>query len=430
MSNRYTPYESQRNRQQLQKTLLESFKLKPVTAFGATCSVCLETYMMQSNNVTEFLMPFNSSCTHMFCYKCIINMYSSVQTTRSNVNCPMCRQNITSWQAFFPNTSVSCKFTKKAAGNVPAIEQFKDAVKVLQSRCAPTPDDLESANTEARQMLREQLNKLNQENKTLQETLNRNKTQHDNAWESSCTQISALQTRIRELEANPHQEIESLKAALQKVKENNKQYYIDLCSKQLECNHAENRNRELADKNREVKEKNQELENKNRELVDKNRELVDKNRELEDKNRKVEDKNREVENWNRELTNRNLELEEKNRKFENDCKVVDQKSASSELQDVDLLVQINLLKTQLFKSKENEFKLVQKAKLDAQLTEAVNKINRIHDLENKNSILVLQSQLMEVESQNRELQDKQQAYELIVQEMKQQLEECGVSVDI
>ncbi|AAQ91681.1 pe38 like protein [Choristoneura fumiferana DEF multiple nucleopolyhedrovirus] len=318
MSYRYTPYESQRNRQQLQKTLLESFRLNPVTAFGATCNICLETYMMQSNNVTEFLMPLNSSCTHMFCYKCIISMYSNVDTTRSNVNCPMCRQNITSWQTFFPNTSVSCKFTKKAAGNVPATQQFTDALKVLQSRCAPMPDDLESPNTEARQMLREQLNKLNQENKTLQETLNRNKTQHDIAWESSCAQISSLQKRISELEANP--EVNSL---------------------------------------------------------NKNRELEEKNRELEEKNREVKNKNCELQNWNRELTNRNNELEE-----------------------------------------------------NAQLTEAVNKINRIHDLENKNSILVLQSQLMEVESQNRELQDKQQAYELIVHEMKQQLEERGVSVDI
>nr|ALR69973.1 pe38 like protein [Anticarsia gemmatalis multiple nucleopolyhedrovirus]ALR70130.1 pe38 like protein [Anticarsia gemmatalis multiple nucleopolyhedrovirus]ALR70287.1 pe38 like protein [Anticarsia gemmatalis multiple nucleopolyhedrovirus]ALR70600.1 pe38 like protein [Anticarsia gemmatalis multiple nucleopolyhedrovirus]ALR72014.1 pe38 like protein [Anticarsia gemmatalis multiple nucleopolyhedrovirus] len=345
MSNRYTPYGSQRNRQQLQKNLLDSFRLKPVTTFGATCSICLETYMMQSNNVTEFLMPFNSTCTHMFCYKCIISMYSNVETTRSNVNCPMCRQNITSWQSFFPNTLVSCKFTKKAAGDVPATLQFMDALKVLQSRCAPTPDDLESANTEARQMLREQLNKLNQENKTLQETLIKNKAQHDIAWESSCTQISALQTRISELEANP--EIESLKTALQEIKETN-----------------------------------------------------------------------------RKLTNRNLELEEINRKFKNE---VAAPCASSELQGVDLLAQINLLKTQLFKAKENEHKLVQKAKLDAQLTEAINK-NR--DLENKNTILVLQSQLMEVESQNRELQDKQQAYELIVQEMKQQLEERGVSVDI
>ncbi|ABI13931.1 pe38 like protein [Anticarsia gemmatalis nucleopolyhedrovirus] len=113
MSNRYTPYERQRNRQQLQKTLLESFRLKPVTTFGATCSICLETYMMQSNNISEFLMPCNSSCTHMFCYKCIMSMYSNVETARSNVNCPMCRKSITSWQAFFPNTSVSCKFTKK-----------------------------------------------------------------------------------------------------------------------------------------------------------------------------------------------------------------------------------------------------------------------------------------------------------------------------
>ena len=369
MSNRYNPYGSQRNRQQLQKILLESFRLKPVTTFGATCSVCLETYMMQSNNVTEFLMPFNSTCTHMFCYKCIISMYSNVETTRSKVNCPMCRQNITSWQSFFPNTLVSCKFTKKAAGNVPATVQFMEAIKVLQNQCAPTPDDLESANTEARQMLREQLNKLNQENKTLQETIIKNKAQHDIAWESSCAQISALQTRISELEASP--EIE---------------------------------------------------------LLDKNRELQQKNRELQQKNQELENKNLELEEKYSKLTNKNLELEEKYRKFEN--KVIDQKpttSTSSELQNIDLLDQINLLKSQLFKAKENEHKLVQKAKLDAQLTD---KINKIHDLENKNTILVLQSQLMEVESQNRELQDKQQAYELIVQEMKQQLEERGVSVDI
>ncbi|AJD09170.1 pe38 like protein [Condylorrhiza vestigialis mutiple nucleopolyhedrovirus] len=407
MSNRYTPYESQRNRQQLQlqKTLLESFQLKPVTTFGATCSICLETYMMQSNNVIEFLMPFNSTCTHMFCYKCIITMYSNVETTRSNVNCPMCRQNITSWQSFFPNTLVSCKFKKMAAGNVPATQQFTDAIKVLQSRCAPTSDDLESTNTEARQMLREQLNKLIQENKTLQETLIKNKSQHDIAWESSCTQIFALQTRISELEAN--QEIELLKTTLEEIKETNSRYYIDLCSKQLECNYAKNKNRELLDKNRKMEEKNQELKNKNRML---------------------EEKIGEMENRNRELTNKNLELEEKNRKFENNYKVTP--NTSSELQGVNLLAQINLLKTQLSKAKENEHELVQKAKLDAQLTEAVNKINKIHDLENKNTILVLQSQLIKVENQNRELQDKQQAYELIVQDMKQQLEERGVSIDI
>nr|ALR69816.1 pe38 like protein [Anticarsia gemmatalis multiple nucleopolyhedrovirus]ALR70444.1 pe38 like protein [Anticarsia gemmatalis multiple nucleopolyhedrovirus]ALR70758.1 pe38 like protein [Anticarsia gemmatalis multiple nucleopolyhedrovirus]ALR71701.1 pe38 like protein [Anticarsia gemmatalis multiple nucleopolyhedrovirus] len=384
MSNRYTPYERQRNRQQLQKTLLESFRLKPVTTFGATCSICLETYMMQSNNISEFLMPCNSSCTHMFCYKCIMSMYSNVETARSNVNCPMCRKSITSWQAFFPNTSVSCKFTKKTVGNVPATKQFTDAVKILESRCAPTSEYLKSANTEARQMLREQLNNLNQENKTLQETLNRNKTQHEIAWKSSCAQISALQ---------------------QEVQENNKHYANELCSKQLECDQAETKNRELENKNREVEGKNQELENKNRELeeknreleekncevINKNRELKEKNCELEEKNRKVKDKNCELENWNRELTNKNNELE--NELEKKNCELVNQKptsSASFELQDNDLLAQNNLLKTQLF----------------------------------------LQSQLMENEKQNRELQDKLQAYELIVQEMKQQLEERGVSVDI
>jgi hypothetical protein len=331
MSNRYTPYEVRRNRAQLQKTLLESFRLLPVTDFGAACIICLETYMMQSNNIREFLKPLNNSCTHMFCYKCIISMYSNLETTRSNVNCPMCRENITSWQAFFPNTSVNCKFTKKAAGNVPSTQQFTDVLNILKNRYAATPDDVESTNVEDHEALREQLHSMNEENKTLQEALNK----------------SDLQDHLLKTE-----------------------------------------NQELKTKISELEEDNQMLEWKTCSLVKKLKVLRERNFELEQKNC---DKN-----------NKNHELPGSSSSFENH--ELPGPSSSSKLQGFDLLEQINILKTQLFTAKENETKLLQ-------------------------NVVVLQSQEMELKSQNSEMQDKQQAYELIVEDMKQQLEEHGVSVN-
>ncbi|BBU37483.1 PE38 protein [Choristoneura diversana nucleopolyhedrovirus] len=208
MYRRFSPYyrhtiHNVNERRRVQERLLTSFNEKPVTPLSATCAVCLETYVMQSNNIVEFLMPIN--CTHMFCYKCVLGIYSNAMNVpRAIVRCPMCQETVTTWQSFFPNTVVSCKFIKKTADRVPSCQQFSDAVGILKKRYAPLTEDVPNNEGD----LREQLNRVQQEKtaelQRLQSEkaaeLRRLKAAHDAAWESSCSQIASLQKRVTSLE--------------------------------------------------------------------------------------------------------------------------------------------------------------------------------------------------------------------------------------
>lgn len=108
MSSRYSPYnnyyrrrqERQRYNQQ-QAFLVETFKKKPVMSLLVTCAVCLDTYTTNSDTLIDFLMP--TECTHVFCYKCVLNLYSNAMNVpRATVACPMCNIDVTTWKSFFP----------------------------------------------------------------------------------------------------------------------------------------------------------------------------------------------------------------------------------------------------------------------------------------------------------------------------------------
>ncbi|AGR57042.1 PE38 [Choristoneura rosaceana nucleopolyhedrovirus] len=196
MYRRFSPYHrhtiyNNAERQRVQERLLTTLSEQPVTPVSATCSVCYETYVMQSNNIVEFMMPAN--CTHMFCFKCVLGMYNNAENIpRATVRCPMCQETATTWQSFFPNSVVSCKFIKKTADRVPYCQQFSDAMGILKKRYAALPEDISNNAAE----LREQLNRA-QEEKTAE--LQRLKDAHDAKWNSSCRQISSLQKRVHEL---------------------------------------------------------------------------------------------------------------------------------------------------------------------------------------------------------------------------------------
>lgn len=200
MSSRYSPY-SIRNvqeRRRIQDFLLSDFMKEPVTPLAATCAVCLETYTLQSNSIAEFLMP--SNCTHVFCFKCVLNMYSAAMNVpRATIDCPMCKVNVTTWQSFFPHTVVSCKFVKKTGDRVPSCQQFKEALRVIRQRYA-ADDDAAVADPQPA-VLQAQLRAATEETQRLREDLDRQKRAHDIAWDSSCQQVSALQARLADLQA-------------------------------------------------------------------------------------------------------------------------------------------------------------------------------------------------------------------------------------
>ncbi|AAA67993.1 pe38 [Choristoneura fumiferana multiple nucleopolyhedrovirus] len=222
MYRRYTPYyrhviRNDNERQAVQERLLLSFNEKPVTPLSATCAVCYETYVMQSDNIVEFMMP--STCTHMFCYKCVLGLYRNAEVhaemPRVGIGCPLCQKTVTAWRSFFPNAVVTCKFTKKTT-DVPVCQQFCDAVGILNKRYAALPGDIPNNEVE----LREQLNRV-QEEKAAE--LQRMKAAHDAAWESSCRQIASLQKRVTSLETKN-----------EKLQRQNQEYDEAICVNHLE----------------------------------------------------------------------------------------------------------------------------------------------------------------------------------------------------
>ncbi|AUR45036.1 Pe38 protein [Spilosoma obliqua nucleopolyhedrosis virus] len=237
MSNRYHPYSfsNPTQRRRVQEQMLKTLNNKPVAEFKATCAVCLDTYKMQSHNITDFLM--SSNCTHAFCYKCVLNMYcNTMNIPRATIDCPMCKVNVTTWRSCFPNAVVSCKFIKKTGDRVPPCQQFVEAVQFIKQRCAADADDDEPAVSQNNKLiqqeterlqktvdkhkqeaerlqeivdkhkqeaerLQETVNKYKQEGERLQEIINCQKRQHDIAWSSSCEQVLALQNKLIDLQA-------------------------------------------------------------------------------------------------------------------------------------------------------------------------------------------------------------------------------------
>ncbi|AKR14079.1 ring finger domain protein [Dasychira pudibunda nucleopolyhedrovirus] len=204
MSSRYFPYNARiRNageRRRVQERVLNEFNKIAVSPLAATCAVCLETYSMQSDNIIDFLMP--SNCTHLFCYKCVLNMYkNAMNVPRAVVSCPMCKAKVSTWQSFFPNTVVSCKFIKRTGDRTPPCLQFLHALKMVQERCTATKEDAESEPSFVINSLQAQLDAAQQKACDLQESMERQKQAHDTAWNSSCEQVTALQTKLADMQA-------------------------------------------------------------------------------------------------------------------------------------------------------------------------------------------------------------------------------------
>lgn len=204
--------------------MLKTFNNKPIAELKATCAVCLDTYKMQSHNITDFLM--SSNCTHAFCYKCVLNMYcNTMNIPRATIDCPMCKVNVTTWRSCFPNAVVSCKFIKKTGDRVPPCQQFIEAVQLIEQRCAADADDdlkepavlqgqLDAVQQKADRLqetvdkhkqeaerLQKTVDKHKQEAERLQEIIDRQQRQHDIAWSSSCEQVAALQNKLIDLQA-------------------------------------------------------------------------------------------------------------------------------------------------------------------------------------------------------------------------------------
>ncbi|AAC59151.1 PE38 [Orgyia pseudotsugata multiple nucleopolyhedrovirus] len=202
MSSRYSPYRIRNvgERRRVQERLLSEFNSRPVTAVAAVCAVCLETYCVQSNNIIDFLMP--SECTHLFCYKCVLNMYkNAMNVPRAAVSCPMCNKKVGTWQAFFPNSVVSCKFIKKTGDRTPACLQFMLALKTIQDRYMATEEEAETEPSFVIKNLQAQLDAAQKEARDLQESMERQKQAHNVAWNSSCEQVTALQTTLADMQA-------------------------------------------------------------------------------------------------------------------------------------------------------------------------------------------------------------------------------------
>ncbi|AFY62813.1 PE38 [Samia ricini nucleopolyhedrovirus] len=211
MSSRYSPYNSIRRRQerhrynQQQALLMETFKKKPVESLFVTCAVCLDTYTTNSNTLIDFLMP--TDCTHVFCYKCVLNLYSNAMNVpRATVACPMCNIDVTTWKSFFPNTVVSCKFVKRTADRVPAMQQFNEALKIIKNRHTVNIDEdasfnLETQLAEAKRETQRVQEAAERETQRVQEASRRHIRERDIAYASSCEQVASLQARLVEMQA-------------------------------------------------------------------------------------------------------------------------------------------------------------------------------------------------------------------------------------
>ncbi|QDL57007.1 PE38 [Dione juno nucleopolyhedrovirus] len=213
MSSRLASYKIRNasERRRVQAQLLQQFKRAPVTPLTATCSVCLEDYTMQSNNITEMLMPVN--CTHVFCYKCVLQMYNNAMNVpHATINCPMCKIKISTWQSFFPESVVSCKFIKKTGDRVPACVQFKDAVNIIKQRYASSsPSTSSSSSTSAVYQMptnsvhqnvnvhTQQLIAANQEVERLKKTLDDQAAAHDTAFNSLFQQMVVMQNKLTDV---------------------------------------------------------------------------------------------------------------------------------------------------------------------------------------------------------------------------------------
>ncbi|AAK85697.1 PE38 [Epiphyas postvittana nucleopolyhedrovirus] len=196
--------------------MLAAFNELPVAPLAATCAVCMETYTMQTDNFTEFMMPTN--CTHLFCYKCVINMYASAMNIpRASIDCPVCKTTVTTWQSFFPNTVVSCKFTKRTTYRVPPAQQFTDALKIMRERYAATADDIETANPEVA-ALKEQVKNARNENKHLQEQVKRARSNIDIANNTSRYTMNDLKAKLDRQRDQHNYELNCMQRELDSVK--------------------------------------------------------------------------------------------------------------------------------------------------------------------------------------------------------------------
>nr|WRK23941.1 pe38 [Bombyx mori nucleopolyhedrovirus]WRK24079.1 pe38 [Bombyx mori nucleopolyhedrovirus] len=116
-----------------QQRMMAELKKEPVINFKFECSVCFETYSQQSNDTCPFLIP--TTCDHGFCFKCVIDLQSNAMNIpHSIVCCPLCNTQVKMWRSLKPNAVVTCKFYKKTQERVPAVQQYKNIIKVLQER--------------------------------------------------------------------------------------------------------------------------------------------------------------------------------------------------------------------------------------------------------------------------------------------------------